>query len=311
MTRSWLTRVDAADGPLARQVLPHASELAPSLGDVGDPVGESGRSPVPWVVQKHADRVLIQVTRRCHLYCRYCFRRDQRPGQGGGEEPDAAALTRAIDFARTSGAREVILSGGDPLTLPDARLLDIIDRCRPDVPVVRIHSRAPITAPSRVTPALVRELAQRAPVWMVVHCNHPDELGPDVRLALRRMVDAGLPVLNQAVMLAGVNDDVDVLERLCSELVKLRAFPYYLHHTDPVPGNSRFRVDLARGLELHAALARRVSGVALPRYVVDPPDGSGKVDASNYVLRRAGKQGEDPASGERGPRRSSDDGAAG
>lgn len=282
VTRSWAARMaGGATGPLAAQVLPDATELAAHPTDVPDPVGEAGRRPLPYVVQKHPDRVLLQVTRRCHLYCRYCFRRDQHDTP----EPDRAAMDRAVAFAAASGAREVILSGGDPLTLSDRRLFALMDALRPAVPVVRVHTRAPITAPHRVTDALVEGLAARRPVWVLVHCNHPDELAPDVEAALGRLADAGIPLLNQAVLLRGVNDDVEALTRLSERLVELRVFPYYLHHTDPVPGNARFRVPVDEGLALHAALARRVSGVALPRYVVDPPDGTGKVDVAAWAAR--------------------------
>lgn len=282
LTRSWLERMgDDPEGPLGRQALPRADELEPHAGDVPDPVGERARRPVPWVVQKHPDRVLLLVTRRCHLYCRYCFRRDQHDS----DEPGREGLDAAIDYARQSGAREAILSGGDPLTLSDDRLFSIVDALRPAVPVVRVHTRAPITAPHRVTESLVAGLQARAPVWVLVHANHPDELVGEAQAAVRRLVEGGVPVLNQAVLLRGVNDDVDVLEALSDRLLSLGVFPYYLHHTDAVPGNAAFRVDVERGLELHAELARRVSGIGLPRYVIDPPDGSGKVDVERWAAR--------------------------
>ena len=282
ITRSWLSRMVDPQGPLGVQAVPRAGELVAAPGDVPDPVGESLRRPLPWVVQKHPDRVLLLVTRRCHLYCRYCFRRDQH----GTDEPGAGGLDRAIAFAVQSGAREAILSGGDPLTLSDARLFGVIDALRPAVPVIRVHTRAPITAPHRVTDALVAGLRARAPLWVLVHANHPDELSAEVRAALGRLVDAGLPVLNQAVLLRGVNDDADVLEALSDALLGLRVFPYYLHHTDAVPGNAAFRVGVEEGLALHAELARRVSGIGLPRYVIDPPDGSGKIDVATWAARR-------------------------
>ena len=285
LTRSWAERVRRADDALGRQVFPDPAELVASAGDVPDPVGEAGLRPRPFLVQKHADRVLLLVTRHCHLYCRYCFRRDQHDGR----DPSEAELAEALDWARQSGARELILSGGDPLTLPDSRLFAILDAARPALPVVRIHSRAPITAPDRVTPALVAGLRARAPVWMLVHCNHPDELSPPVLDALGRMVDAGLPVLNQAVLLRGVNDDVDVLVALSDALLRARVFPYYLHHTDPVPGNAAFRVSLEEGLRLYEGLRGRLSGIGLPRYVIDPPDGSGKQNVADWV--RGGRFG--------------------
>ena len=279
VTRSWLARVKAADDPLGRQALPGPAELVADEEDRVDPVGEGQRSPVPWVVQKHADRALLLLTRRCHLYCRYCFRRAPHEV----EDPSTEELERALAWIAGSGARELILSGGDPLAVSDRRLFAVMARVRPAVPVVRMRSRAPITAPSRVTAALVEGLRARAPVWVIVHCNHPDELSPEVDQALGRLVDAGVPVLNQAVLLAGVNDDADTLVALFEALLRRRVFPYYLHHPDHAPGNAAFRLDPARGLALYRAVAGRVSGLALPRYVIDPPDGLGKLDVADWL----------------------------
>ena len=218
--------------------------------------------------------MLLLLTKRCHVYCRYCFRRDHSPGEG--EDPTPAEWDAMFTYARRSGAREAILSGGDPLAISDTRLMNAIDALRPEVPVIRIHTRAPITFPQRVTPHLVSSLRARAPVWVVVHANHSVELSQPVREALARLVDAGLPVLNQAVLLRGVNDSAEVLAELSESLVSLRVFPYYLHATDAAPGNAAFRVPLAEGKRIHEALRQRVSGIALPNFVIDPPDGSGK-----------------------------------
>jgi len=266
---------DPAD-PLALQALPQADELRDFPGDLQDPVGDEECSPLPWVVHKYPSRVLLLLTKRCHLYCRYCFRRNTEPTER--QDPTPEEWSAALDYVQGSNAREVILSGGDPLAVRDAKLFDTIDAVRPSVPVVRIHTRAPITRPDRVTEALVAGLAQRAPVWVVVHCNHPRELSPEVDVALSRMVDAGIPVLNQSVLLRGVNDRVEVLAELCEALVARRVFPYYLHHTDAARGNGHFRVSLEEGRALWQGLKTRVSGVALPRHVMDPPDGSGKRD---------------------------------
>jgi lysine 2,3-aminomutase len=280
VTRSWWSRMDPLDprDPLGRQVMPDADELVPAAGDLLDPVGETALSPLPWVVRKHADRVLLLVTKRCHVDCRYCFRRNIQPTEA--QDPTDAEWDAALEYAAASGAHEVILSGGDPLAVRDDRLFAAIDRLKPTIPVVRVHTRAPITLPSRVTPALVAGLRERAPVWVIVHCNHQAELSADVDSALSRLVDAGIPVLNQSVLLAGVNDDPDVLEALSHALVARRVFPYYLHHTDAATGNAHFRVSTERGLAIYSALAARLSGLALPRYVVDPPDGSGKRDVT-------------------------------
>lgn len=278
ITRSFWSRIrldDPAD-PLAAQVLPDRREAEASPEDLDDPVGDAARSPLPWVVHKYPSRVLLLLTKRCHLYCRYCFRREHKPGDA--LDPSPAELEAAIDYALQSGAEEVILSGGDPLATRDALLFEVIDRLRPTIPVIRIHTRAPITAPHRVTPELVAGLAARAPVWVVVHCNHPRELAPDVDSALSRLVEAGVPVLNQAVLLRGVNDDPAVLAELCRQLVRRRVFPYYLHQTDRARGNAHLRVPMHEGRAIYAALRGLVSGVALPRYVLDPDDGSGKRD---------------------------------
>ncbi len=276
VTRSFWRRIDPHNpaDPLALQVLPDRRELEAAPGDLTDPVGDQLKSPVPWVVHKHPDRVLLLLTKRCHLYCRYCFRRTLAPGEN--DDPTPAEWSAALEYARNSGAQEAILSGGDPLTLKDSRIFEAIDALRGAIPVIRIHTRAPITQPSRITPALVAGLRERNPVWVLVHCNHPNELSPEVDAALAMLVDAGIPVLNQAVLLRGVNDNPEVLVELCQAMVRRRVFPYYLHHTDAVAGNAHLRVSEPEGRALYRILKTRVSGLALPDYVIDPPDGSGK-----------------------------------
>ncbi len=278
VTRSFWERMDPTDpsDPLALQVLPDARELTAHPGDLDDPVGDAACSPVPWVVHKYPNRVLWLITKRCHLYCRYCFRRDHDPS--GREDPTPEEWDAAVAYIAGAGVQELILSGGDPLAVRDGRLFAALDAV-PGVPVRRIHTRAPITRPDRVTAELVSGLRQRAPVVVVVHCNHPRELSPSVDAALGRLVDAGIPVLNQSVLLKGVNDDVSTLVRLCDALVERRVIPYYLHHTDAARGNAHLRVSLEEGRRLIPELNQRVSGLARPRYVRDPPDGTGKIDA--------------------------------
>jgi lysine 2,3-aminomutase len=287
VTQSFWDRIDPddPDDPLARQVLPHAAELLPDDDDLLDPVGDAACSPVPWVVHKYPDRVLVLVTKRCHLYCRYCFRRDHVPGEA--QDPSPEDWEAAWDYVDGCGAEEVILSGGDPLAVNDRRLADALQRARRAAPVVRVHTRAPITFPRRVTPELV-ELLRQGPTWVVVHCNHPRELSPDVDAALSALVDGGVPVLNQSVLLRGVNDDVEVLAELSRQLVRRRVFPYYLHHPDRARGNAHLRVPMDEALELVEALRRRTSGLGMPRHVVDVPDGSGKIDADRYARREGG-----------------------
>jgi lysine 2,3-aminomutase len=282
VTRSWWNRMRGQPA-LAAQVLPDPAELVGAADDLEDPVGDAARSPVPWVVHKYPDRVLLLTTKRCHLYCRYCFRRTHTPEDRLDPTPEAWA--DALAYVGRSGASEVILSGGDPLVLRDEDLFQTVDAVRavPSVRRVRIHTRAPITAPWRVTPALVEGLRARMPVFVVVHCNHPAEIDDDVRAALRRLLDGGLTVLNQAVLLRGVNDDVDTLVGLHEALGDVGVKPYYLHATDAVAGNAHLRVDPEAGLALVEAMSRRLSGILRPRYVIDPPDGGGKVDVARWV----------------------------
>lgn len=288
VTRSFWNRIQGADEPerLARQVLPGPEELLPAEGDLDDPVGDAARSPVPWVVHKYPNRVLLLLTKRCHLYCRYCFRRAFEPGER--TDPTPEELDAALDYAIHSGAREVILSGGDPLALSDGALGAVLERLTAGgIDRIRVHTRAPITAPHRVTPALVERLASVGSLWVVVHANHVNELSEEVARGLALMVDGGIPVSNQAVLLRGVNDDAGILAELFETLVQHRVRPYYLHHTDAVTGNAAFRVPLEEGIALYDQVRSMVSGLALPRYVIDPPDGGGKVDVERWVAAGA------------------------
>ena len=281
VTRSLWGRMDPHDpnDPIARQVLPDARELDAHPAALADPVGEKAHSPLPWVIHKHPDRVLLMATKRCHVYCRFCFRRTHAPSER--LDPSPEEWDAALDYARSSGASEVILSGGDPLVLSDEKLSLTLGALQGAVPTVRVHTRAPISSPDRVTEGLIRVLRQAPAAWVVVHCNHSAELSAEVTDALARMVDSGIPVLNQSVLLKGVNDDPEVLAELSENLVKRRVFPYYLHHTDRVEGTSHFWVSAERGRVIFDQLSKRVSGLALPKYVWDPPDGTGKKAVSS------------------------------
>lgn len=287
VTRSFWERIDPddPDDPLARQVLPDPRELEADDADLLDPVGDAACSPVPWVVHKYPNRVLVLLTKRCHLYCRYCFRRDHTPGER--QDPSDAEWAAAWRYVEQARPEEVILSGGDPLAVNDRRLADALARARAVAGVVRVHTRAPITFPQRVTPALVG-LLREGPTWVVVHCNHPRELSADVDAALARLVDGGVPVLNQSVLLRGVNDDVATLAELSRQLVRRRVFPYYLHHPDRARGNAHLRVPMAEALQLVEGLRAATSGIGMPRHVVDVPDGSGKIDAERYARGEGG-----------------------
>ena len=281
VTRTFWDRMDPADpnDPLARQVLPDPRELEEQEGALMDPVGECRRVPIPWVVHKHPDRVLLLMTKRCHLYCRFCFRRTHDPSEG--LDPTPEEWETAMQYALNAGASEVILSGGDPLAVNDRRLEDTLLRLNEAGLTIRVHTRAPVTYPKRITERLLAMFQRVRSLWVIVHCNHERELSADVDDALSRLNAAGIPVLCQSVLLAGVNDDEDTLVALFEALVRRKVFPYYLHHTDRVVGSHHFWVDADEGLRLYERVRRRVSGLALPRYVIDMPDGTGKVDVSS------------------------------
>jgi lysine 2,3-aminomutase len=273
-----IDRSDPAD-PIARQFVPSIAETEIAAEELADPIGDEARSPVKGIVHRYPDRVLLKPLHVCPVYCRFCFRRE-KVGPGG-EALSAAELKAALDYIRERGEIwEVILTGGDPLMLAPRRLAGLVASLDaiPHVGVIRIHSRVPIVDPSRVTDELVTALRpKRAALWFAVHCNHPRELGPNARAALARLADAGIPLMGQTVLLAGVNDDEDTLDALMRALVSCRVKPYYLHHPDLVRGTGHFRVPIERGRALMKALRARLSGLAQPTYVLDVPGGHGKV----------------------------------
>jgi EF-P beta-lysylation protein EpmB len=258
---------DLAD-PLLRQVLPLADELVESPGFAADPVGDALAVQSPGLLQKYSSRSLLITTGACAVHCRYCFRREY-PYSESPRSPDDWQL--AIDrIAADPTIDEAILSGGDPLTLVDDQLESLAEKLAgvPHLQRLRIHTRLPIVIPQRVTSRLIDWLrgTRLAPI-MVVHANHPNEIDGDVAAALARLVDAGIPVFNQSVLLRGVNDDAEALIELSRRLVDLRVMPYYLHQLDRVRGAAHFEVPVARGLELIAAMRRALPGYAVPRYV--------------------------------------------
>jgi len=270
------------DGPLGRQFVPRLAELSPAAGEAADPIGDRAHSPVPGIVHRYPDRVLLKPIQACAVYCRFCFRREQVGPHG--DALDNPGLERAIAYIRdTPEIWEVILTGGDPLILSPKRIRDIVEKlCAIDhVAVIRFHSRVPIAAPERLTPdhvaAMRLGLDRGRAVYVGLHCNHAAELGDAARAAIARVVDAGIPMLAQTVLLAGVNDDPAALERLFRALVALRVKPYYLHHLDAAPGTSDFRVPIEKGQALMRALRGRIPGHCLPEYVLDIPGGFGKV----------------------------------
>lgn len=262
---------DAAD-PLLRQVLPLAEESDRVPGYSRDPLQESAATAVPGVLQKYPGRALLVSTNACAVHCRYCFRR-HFPYDSVPRGLDA--WNRALDAIREDASiEEVLLSGGDPLMLVDSllgQLVAAIDAI-PHVARIRLHTRLPVMIPSRVSDELLQTLRQtRAVSLVVIHSNHPREIDATVGAALGRLVDRGIPVLNQSVLLQGVNDDAETLVQLSQRLVAHRVMPYYLHQLDRVAGAAQFAVPTAEGLEIMAALRQRLPGYAVPRYVVESP----------------------------------------
>lgn len=292
ITPYYLALCDARDPscPIRRQCVPSIAEAEVVPGDLRDPLGEEAHEVAPHLVQRYPDRVLLLATDRCGVYCRFCTR-SRMVGAGGGARP-LAHLAPAFDYIRQHPeVRDVIVSGGDPLVASDARveaLLSELARIE-SVMVVRVASRVPVTLPQRVTVELCRALRAHPATWLMTHFNHPKELTREALAACARLADHGIPVMNQSVLLRGVNDDAPTLETLFRGLVRARVRPYYLLQMDPVRGTSHLRTPIATGLRVMEALQGRVSGIALPKLIVDTPGGRGKVPLSpDYVVGRDG-----------------------
>ncbi len=275
-----LMRAEGKDGPVARQFRPDVRELDDAPEERPDPIGDAAHSPVPGIVHRHRDRVLLAPLLACPAYCRFCFRRETVGKVGANLALSAAELDAALGYiAAHDEIWEVILTGGDPFALSARRLGAIVRRLDAiaHVEVIRVHTRVPVVDPARVTPALVAALAASKPVYVAIHCNHADELTGEARAACARLADAGHPLLAQTVLLKGVNDDPATLEALMRALVRNRIRPYYLHQPDLAPGTGHFRTTIAQGQALAAALRARASGLCQPTYVLDIPGGHGKV----------------------------------
>lgn len=274
--------------PIAAQFRPDARELDVAPDELSDPIGDAPHTPVKGVVHRYPDRCLLKLVHVCPVYCRFCFRREMVGPQGDGtltgDELDAA-----LAYIETQPAIwEVILTGGDPFLLSARRVREITTRLAAiqHVKIIRWHTRVPAVDPLRVTPDLVEALRiAGATTYVVLHANHPRELTEQARAAIARIVDAGVPMLSQTVLLKGVNDDADTLEALMRGLVEARVKPYYLHHLDKAPGTSHFRCSIAEGQALTQALHQRASGLAQPAYVLDIPGGHGKAPLSSPSLR--------------------------
>ena len=293
ITPAMAELVDPADpeDPIARQFVPDLRELEPGAGEDADPVGDMAHSPVAGVVHRYPDRVLLKVTHTCAVYCRFCFRREM-VGPDGDGTLTPAELDAALAYVQDRPeVWEVILTGGDPLVLSARRLGELMARLEriEHVKVVRFHTRVPAVDPRAVTPELVAALkSSRLAVYVALHADHARELTPAARAACALLVDAGIPMLGQTVLLKGVNDDAAALTALFRAMVETRIKPYYLHHADFAPGTAHLRTTLEDGQGLMRALRGAVSGLCQPTYVLDVPGGYGKVPVGPVYLAEAG-----------------------
>lgn len=281
ITPYYASLLDAhdADQGLRRTVVPTLGEFSFLPGEAEDPLGEDDDSPAPGLVHRYPDRVLLWATNFCSVYCRYCTR-SRMVGAAGERSIHKSDLEKAIGYiAATPTIRDVLLSGGDPLSLDDERLDWILGELRriPHVEFVRIGSKQPVVQPQRVTPTFARMLKKHAPIWMSLHFTHPDELTPEVIQACNRLADAGVPLGSQTVLLKGVNDDVETMKRLVHGLLKIRVRPYYLYQCDPITGSGHFRTSVEKGLDIIRGLRGHTTGYAVPTYVIDAPKGGGKI----------------------------------
>lgn len=290
ITPYYLSLVDprSADCPIRRQVVPQACESETTRGDLVDPLGEEAHEVAPDLVQRYPDRALVLATDRCAVYCRFCTR--SRMVGGGSGTRSLNQLQPAFDhLAAHPEIRDVIVSGGDPLTLGTERLVQVVAGLRAieSIETIRLATRVPVVLPQRITGELLRALAPLHPLWVMTHFNHPKELTPIACRALERLANAGFPVMNQTVLLRGVNDDARVLADLFRGLVRRRARPYYLLQADPARGTGHLRTPIESGVAIMEQLWGRLSGIALPKLVVDTPGGFGKVPIGpDYIIAR-------------------------
>ena len=290
ITPYYLGLIDPAnaDCPIRRQVVPRIEELERVPGDLADPLGEAAHEVAPNLIQRYPDRALLFATDRCAVYCRFCTR-SRLVGAGGGAR-SLERLAPAFEYLRAHPEiSDVIISGGDPLVMATERLERLVAAVRaiPSVQTIRLATRVPVVLPQRVTDELLQALRPHHPIWVMTHFNHPKELTSEAGEAAMRLADAGFPVMNQTVLLRGVNDDADVLATLFRGLVRWRVRPYYLLQADPVQGTGHLRTPLQVGIDIMQRLQGRLSGIALPKLIVDTPHGRGKVPVGpDYVVSR-------------------------
>ena len=290
LTPDMAELIDRADpeDPIARQFVPRAEEVAAAPGERADPIGDDVHAKMPGLIHRYPDRVLLKPLHVCPVYCRFCFRREGVGPDGLGSLSDAELDAVLAYIARDHRIWEVVLTGGDPFALSPRRLGAIAARLSQiaHVRVLRVHTRVPVVKPDLVADALVRALKRfDGAVFVALHANHPREFTPAARAACARLVDAGIPMVSQSVLLRGVNDDCGTLEALMRAFVENRIKPYYLHHGDLAPGTGHLRTRVADGQDLMRALRGRLSGLAQPTYVLDIPGGHGKVPVGPTYLQ--------------------------
>jgi lysine 2,3-aminomutase len=290
ITPYFFNLIDPADEgcPIRRQVVPRLEETNTAPWEMSDPCGEDSHSPVPGLVHRYPDRVLFLVTDRCASYCRYCTR-SRLVSNASGYDFHPEFDKQLAYIAAHPEIRDVLLSGGDPLLLSDEKLEDLLTRLRaiPHLEFLRIGTRIPIFLPQRITPELCAMLRQFHPLFISVHANHPRELTTEVRDALGRLADAGIPLGNQSVLLKHVNDDVTTMKALVQKLLMCRVKPYYVYQCDLIAGSAHLRASVRKGLEIMKALRGHTTGYAVPQYVIDAPGGGGKVPVNpDYILQR-------------------------
>jgi lysine 2,3-aminomutase len=290
ITPYFFSLIDATDElcPIRLQVIPRVEETHTAPWEMADPCGEDSHSPVPGLVHRYPDRVLFLVTDRCASYCRYCTRSRLVSNASGYDfHPE---FNRQIEYVRKTGSiRDVLLSGGDPLLFSDEKLEYLLSQLRaiPHVEFLRIGTRIPVFLPQRITPQLCAMLRKYHPLFISIHSNHPRELTTEVREALGRLADAGIPLGNQSVLLRNVNDDPEVMRAHTQKLLMCRVKPYYLYQCDLIAGSAHLRASVRRGLEIMENLRGHTTGYAVPQYVIDAPGGGGKVPVNpDYVLSR-------------------------
>jgi lysine 2,3-aminomutase len=292
ITPYYMSLLDADDAnqPLRKTVIPTTNEFKRTVGEADDPLGEDGHSPVPGLVHRYPDRVLLLPLDFCSTYCRYCTR--SRVVGHGEIVPNEKRLEAIFHYLEeTKTVRDVLISGGDPLALSDEKLDWILGRLRsiPHIEFVRIGTKMPAVLPQRITRDLVRVLRKYHPLWMSIHFLHPDECTGESKQACERLADAGIPLGAQTVLLKGVNDNVETMKQLVHRLLTMRVRPYYLYQCDPISGSAHFRTPVSKGLEIIAGLRGHTTGYAVPTYVIDAPGGGGKIPLqADSVVRRDG-----------------------